>query len=245
MGINKVSELIGKDKRWNRNILRCIDLRYKLYWNQSHSGVYTIRERYKMIHTHLHQFNMWKEDWKTKLLRKILLFRLKLRYQRLPIVDNMLQRNYNIEGKCAFGYETLRHLMLECPVARVCWFGSRMNLKSDLVQTSQLIYDFRCCSPIQILAARTQLEKGPQDETSGIVALAKEDPDGTVLKGLRETMTILSRQQMNHITFIFKNPHATRKFRIMTAIHKEWGIVVRDILVFRKSFIFVNNLYDS
>lgn len=62
------------------------------------------------------------------------LFLLEALPQRSAFERSLLRRNIQVPSNCAFGCdmdENTTHLFVDCPHARACWFGCRLNCKID------------------------------------------------------------------------------------------------------------------
>ncbi|KAF7832322.1 uncharacterized protein G2W53_014655 [Senna tora] len=158
-GPQRVSDLIDENHHWRVNVIRAIYNRQEannilkmtistrgtpdqLVWTPNAQGVYKVKDGYNQLNhsehpvTPISPFKDWKAFWKLKLPHKVLMFGWKLCHNRLPIADNLLKRNFKIQGNCGFGcdsHETQNHLFKYCPMARAVWFGAHYNIRIESI----------------------------------------------------------------------------------------------------------------
>ncbi|KAF7810503.1 ribonuclease H [Senna tora] len=223
--VNRVSDLIDGNHRWKRELVgRLYDTTTageilkipisinqgedKLYWSGNNDGVYKVKDGYTKLAKssqplpHQNSFKAWKEFWKINLPSKVLMFGWKLCHNRLPITENLLKRNYKIDGNCVFGcdlMETQSHLFMECPAAKAS--GHRVPIV-------------------------------------GMVAPSEEQLQGTVLKGIRETLQMLRNYQYRDVTIHMDNKYLAAKLNGHTNFSNYWGTVARDIDTMRLDFTY-------
>ncbi|KAF7833177.1 ribonuclease H [Senna tora] len=166
--VNRVSDLVATNHRWNKALVHQVydaptareilkipisvtQGEDKIYWSGNNEGIYKVKDGYnklfesRNISPNQFRFKAWKEYWKIKLPHKVLMFGWKLCHNRLPIVENLLKRNFNIQGTCVFGcdlLETQKHLFMECPAAKAVWFGvwfgSNIGIRIESVQCTSI-----------------------------------------------------------------------------------------------------------
>lgn len=78
----------------------------------------------------------WKNLWKLQIPYKIYMFLWKLLRNRLPTRMELIKRQIMVSPKCVMcdqEGETLVHLFLKCHFAKVLWFVSSQNIRSDAI----------------------------------------------------------------------------------------------------------------
>ena len=124
----------------------------RILWKHSSSGEYKVSAAYSLLHqnhnsTHLLNQRIsnipqvvWKLIWKVKLPLKIITFIWKILYDNIPIFVILNRRGISATNKCLMcneEEETITHLFLHCPFARVVWHGFILEIRtSDLNQIS-------------------------------------------------------------------------------------------------------------
>lgn len=112
-----------------------------LIFHPSKDGNYTVKDGYNTIirqnldplldgNNHLSQF--WKHLWKIDMPPKNLCFLWTLCHNALPLGEALIKRGLKVDGTCPFGghaIENPQHLFVDCPFARACWYGSRLNVR--------------------------------------------------------------------------------------------------------------------
>ena len=72
--------------------------------------------------------------WKVKLPLKILTFIWKTLHDNLPVFANLNKRGIPTSNRCLMWdeeEETITHLFLQCPFARVVWHGSILEIRTS------------------------------------------------------------------------------------------------------------------
>lgn len=76
---------------------------------------------------------VWRLIWKVKLPLKILTFIWKLLHDSLPVFEVLNNRGITISSKCLMcneDEESINHLFMHCPFARVIWHGSNLEIRT-------------------------------------------------------------------------------------------------------------------
>lgn len=166
--IAKVCDLMDTNGCWDRTIVRSLfspeDAQAitniitsncsspdRFIFQPSKNGKYTVKGGY-LAFSNLNQtvpsttsnppLVNWKKLWSIDLPPKILCFLWQLCHNALPLGENLLKRNFKIEGTCIFGchaIENTQHLFADCPFARACWFGCHLNLRIDINTTENFL----------------------------------------------------------------------------------------------------------
>lgn len=155
--IRTVSDLMNASQGWNFNLLNEMfnsnDTRDimkihishtnrpdSIVWTKDTKGSFSVKAAYRdLINTRSlpnPRSNMdWSYIWDSHLPPKLLLFSGKCLHNSLPLGDNLLRKQFKIDGKCPFGCDTVEtdtHLFLGCPMTRAAWFGSPLAFKSSM-----------------------------------------------------------------------------------------------------------------
>lgn len=103
----------------------------KIVWTKWNDGNYSVRKEYKITtKCHFDVVIDWGQYWRLPCIPKILLFRWKCVNDTLPLGVNLLNKKFNIDGKCVFGCDTLEiedHLFLGCDLIRQTWLASSLR----------------------------------------------------------------------------------------------------------------------
>jgi hypothetical protein len=114
-------------------------------WPHTKDGVYTVKSGYNLI-KHWHDSSnpssassnsysqVWKKLWnlKTILWHKVLLWRIVQR--ALPVTSELSKRGITCPilcPRCLQKEETLNHVFMECHLATMTWFGSKLGIRFD------------------------------------------------------------------------------------------------------------------
>ncbi|KAF7806699.1 ribonuclease H [Senna tora] len=335
---NRVSDLIDTTCRWNRELVcQLYDAETagmilktpisitqgedKLYWNGNNEGIFKVKDGYKkltesrQLSLNRNQFKPWKDYWKINLPAKVLMFGWKLCHDRLPIAENLLKKNYNIEGNCVFGCElkeTQNHLFMDCPAAKAVWSiwvdeFDKKDLLIHILVTCWSIYKSRneilfqqksilpdhiisLCKEVQMVWKLgvckddirdmvcnrkfrdhyTQARESQHADSLrvyivyqndrrgkkriwgsyyntpnghcvsivGMVAPSEEQLQGTMLKGIRETLQMLRNYQRSHVAIFMENKNLTSKMNNHAEFGNCWGTIARDIDTMRLDFAY-------
>ncbi|KAF7821508.1 ribonuclease H [Senna tora] len=323
----------------------------KLYWNENNDAANKVKDGYNKLTEsrqsipNQNHFKAWKDYWKINLPNKVLMFGWKLCHNRLSIVENLLKRNYNIEGSRIFGcdlMETQNHLLMDCPAANAAWFGCTYSIRIESVQfgsiqewiqhilqpnnrsiwinefdkkellihilvtywslyksRNEILFQHKDILPNHIISLCNEMQMvwklGVSDEevrdmvsnrkfrneyaqardrqhTSpfsvyvvyqndkrgknriwgsyyttatghwvpivGMVSPSKEHLQGTVLKGIRETLQMLRNYQHHDVMIYMENKHLATKLNGHIDFSNYWGTVARDIDTMRLDFTY-------
>ncbi|KAF7823934.1 reverse transcriptase [Senna tora] len=265
----------------------------KLYWSGNKEGIYKVKDGYdkltesRNINPSQFRFKAWKEYWKIKLPHKILMFGWKLRHNRLPIAENLLKRNFNIQGMCVFGCDLLetqsiyswnalllRQFGLGLIMHKDIHPNDIINLSKDMkiiwklgmgekedmsvtanrrfrnedVQGSNSFHTNNFCvyvcwkqnkrNKTRIWGAFYSAESGHPVPIVGMVAPLEEHLDGTMLKGIRETIQILKNYYNQRAMIYMHHKRMVTQLNGKTPFNNFWGSVARDIYTLISNFTF-------
>ncbi|KAF7835728.1 ribonuclease H [Senna tora] len=119
----------------------------KFLWKFSNDGDYTTKEGYNWIKNSIntpspiHNKEVWKIIWNLKLPNRIIVFMWRVLNNNLPAYTILVKHHMNIEdiySACGQSQESLLHLFLLCPFARVVWFGTHLGYHSHQCHFSNM-----------------------------------------------------------------------------------------------------------
>jgi hypothetical protein len=128
--LNIAFRRVFNDFKWNQWINLCQRLMSvqltnspdKFVWKLNESGIYSVKSLYLDL-MNGHTPFLRKYLWKLKIPLKIKIFMWFLNSKVLLTKDNLAKRKWNGCQKCCFcnESETIHHLFLSCPFARIIW----------------------------------------------------------------------------------------------------------------------------
>ena len=112
---------------WSHLCLRLMDIDLTLnsdtfVWKLTNNGMFTVKSLYEDLMND-HTVFLRKYLWKLKIRLKIKIFMWFLNRKVLLTKDNLVKRNWNGCTKCSFCGcdESIDHLFISCPFARLIW----------------------------------------------------------------------------------------------------------------------------
>ncbi|KAF7808425.1 reverse transcriptase [Senna tora] len=136
-------------------------VRDKLVWTGASSGNYRVKDAYKCIvttipshsppispDTHgMHTFPIWKAIWKLRLPFRIIMFLWRMLNNNLPACSVLIKHHMVLDDVClACGEkgESLNHIFLQCPFAKVVWFGTHLCYRTPTTDINLLHWLNEC-----------------------------------------------------------------------------------------------------
>ena len=112
---------------WLHLVRRLMDVQLcgaedKFVWNLTPSGVFSVKSMY-LNYMNGHTVYLKKYIWKIKVPLKIRIFMWFLHRKVILTKDNLAKRNWQGNMKCCFCSmdETIQHLFIDCPLAKIVW----------------------------------------------------------------------------------------------------------------------------
>lgn len=124
------------------------------YWRFEESGMYSVKSAYKHLQFQKRQWTMednssvWKKLWQIKAPPKSLNLMWRALSQCLPTLSQLQTKHVPVQSSCPvckIAAETIMHSLVNCPVARQCWFvvlpGKQWDDQMDFMNWVQMKFD--------------------------------------------------------------------------------------------------------
>jgi hypothetical protein len=135
----------------------------KYIWHCEKDGEYSVRSAYHLLQelkskdrpgpsTTINS-NLWKQIWKAPLPNSVRNFLWRLGNNILPTGGNLARKGIQLDVNCHLCHsapETVDHLFMHCPIAKLTWFSSQIGLHTPHVIdiNSWILHGLQCVEPM-------------------------------------------------------------------------------------------------
>lgn len=122
------------------------------FWRHDRIGQYTVKSAYDIIRSRAtsnqtsNNSGFWKDIWNLKIPLKVKHFVWRAVRDCLPTKDRLIIKKVEVDSACPvcnLNEETVLHLLIQCPIAQLCWqklghtYGSSLSLEDWIEEILQ------------------------------------------------------------------------------------------------------------